>query len=411
MTVRQRPPRAGGGGGAGGLRGPPVPGRTRSGGAGPLPDLAHRSEVQLVPTIEHHDVFAKRAPQVLRGLGLAGAGGACGGPAEVHGQGLGEGDVAAVRQRGDHQPLLDAQVLVAVVRVCVGDGGDGLILFGLPVEPRLLLPVNGMGMGLGMGMGTGTGMGMGIGMGMALPPPPRPNTGWFRGQKCGNTGSSFLDKPVLPRGMYHGTHVADISHPDPSKHDKARQHAGIHPRTREHMELQLQQHFDVHNGPFLQPAQSYRPHSLLDLNRKNDGSQERPKGTETRGRRVRTSPCLVIERRWSSPSRITLALSTVQHVSSMRHPSVHVQDRVWTKRGEGGGGILLHLDLTSAPAGQERTAWAVSVDATPPPLAICRNLAGGGGGILGGIGLDWIGALLFLGGPSRGHRPRGPLGP
>ena len=43
-----------------------------------------------------------------------------------------------------------------------------------------------------------------------VPPPPCPNTGrfWFRGQKCGNTGLLGLDKPVLPRGTYHGTHVA-----------------------------------------------------------------------------------------------------------------------------------------------------------------------------------------------------------
>ena len=36
---------------------------------------------------------------------------------------------------------------------------------------------------------------------------------WFRGQKCRNTGSPCLDKRVLPRGMHHGTHVADINQP------------------------------------------------------------------------------------------------------------------------------------------------------------------------------------------------------
>ena len=39
-------------------------------------------------------------------------------------------------------------------------------------------------------------------------PPPLVLTQWLRGQKCGNTGLPCLDKPVLPCGTYHGTHVA-----------------------------------------------------------------------------------------------------------------------------------------------------------------------------------------------------------
>jgi len=38
------------------------------------------------------------------------------------------------------------------------------------------------------------------------------------GQKCGNTGSPCSDKPVLPRGTYHGTHVADMNQRYRSKH-------------------------------------------------------------------------------------------------------------------------------------------------------------------------------------------------
>ena len=62
---------------------------------------------------------------------------------------------------------------------------------------------------------------------------------WFKAQKCVNMGWPCLDKPVLPRGMYHGKHVADISQPYPSKHGNAKQQASIPRRTQEHVELQL----------------------------------------------------------------------------------------------------------------------------------------------------------------------------
>ena len=51
-----------------------------------------------------------------------------------------------------------------------------------------------------------------------LPTPPPVLTRaslWFKGQKCGKTGSPCLDKPALQRGMYHGTHFADTNHPYP----------------------------------------------------------------------------------------------------------------------------------------------------------------------------------------------------
>ena len=46
------------------------------------------------------------------------------------------------------------------------------------------------------------------------PPPPLAQTQarfWFQDQKCGNTGSPCLDKPVLARGTYCGTQVAGIA--------------------------------------------------------------------------------------------------------------------------------------------------------------------------------------------------------
>ena len=41
---------------------------------------------------------------------------------------------------------------------------------------------------------------------------------WFRRGNCGNTRSPCLDKPMVPSGMYHRTHVADVSQPYSSKH-------------------------------------------------------------------------------------------------------------------------------------------------------------------------------------------------
>ena len=51
--------------------------------------------------------------------------------------------------------------------------------------------------------------------------------------------------------------------------------------------------------------------------------QKRPKSAQTWGRRVCTAPCLAINRRWSSPSRITLAFSTVRLVSMRRSCDTH----------------------------------------------------------------------------------------
>ena len=43
---------------------------------------------------------------------------------------------------------------------------------------------------------------------------------WFRGQKCRNTGSPCLDRPLFPRGTHYATHVANITQLYSSKDDK-----------------------------------------------------------------------------------------------------------------------------------------------------------------------------------------------
>ena len=49
--------------------------------------------------------------------------------------------------------------------------------------------------------------------------------------------------------MRHGTHVADISQPSPSKHDNPKQQARTPPTTQEHMALQPHQHCATHIDP------------------------------------------------------------------------------------------------------------------------------------------------------------------
>ena len=95
----------------------------------------------------------------------------------------------------------------------------------------------------------------------------------FRRQKCGNVGSPCLDKPVLLRGTYHGTHIARISESDPSSHDNAKQWASIHPRAQEDMELQSHQHFATHIDPSSSLHRAING-ILLDWNRKNDTSKK-----------------------------------------------------------------------------------------------------------------------------------------
>ena len=83
------------------------------------------------------------------------------------------------------------------------------------------------------------------------------------------TGSPCVDRPVLPRGTYRGPHVAGISHPCPSKHDKGcptRRHTPQHKSTRK---CTYANRLPPIYPRFLRPAQSYKPISLLDWNRKD----------------------------------------------------------------------------------------------------------------------------------------------
>ena len=111
----------------------------------PLVDAAERAVVHLVGAVGHHDVLAERAAHVLGRLGLARARGAGGRAAEEHAEGLRERDVAAVGEGRDDEPLLDAEVLVVVLEVDVGDGDLGVVEVVPPVEARLLLPLKVLG--------------------------------------------------------------------------------------------------------------------------------------------------------------------------------------------------------------------------------------------------------------------------
>ena len=112
--------------------------------ASPL-KMRGRAVVHLIAAVGDEHVLAERAAHVLGRLGLARAGGAGGRAAEEHAERLRERDVAAVGERRDHEPLLDAEVLVAVVEVDVGDGDLGDVEVVAPVEARLLLPLEVLG--------------------------------------------------------------------------------------------------------------------------------------------------------------------------------------------------------------------------------------------------------------------------
>ena len=86
-------------------------------------------------------ILAEGAAHVLGRLGLAGASGAGGRTAEAKAERLREGDVAAVGERRDDKALLDAEVLVAVVKIDVGDVHLGDVEVVAPVEARLLRPL------------------------------------------------------------------------------------------------------------------------------------------------------------------------------------------------------------------------------------------------------------------------------
>ena len=77
-----------------------------------------------------------------------------------------------------------------------------------------------------------------------VPHPPCPNRGRVLVQGRGGGGAGgrsrvlpCLDKPMLPHGKYHRTHIA--ANATPVQLQKGVRQATIHPRTHEHTELQL----------------------------------------------------------------------------------------------------------------------------------------------------------------------------
>ena len=94
--------------------------------------------------------------------------------------------------------------------------------------------------------------------------------------------STVASSDVLPRGTDHGTRVADINHPSPfttTKGGPTRQRTPQNTRAHGSTATPTLCH---PQRPFLQPAQSHKPPSLLEWNRENDGSKKRPKSAETR---------------------------------------------------------------------------------------------------------------------------------
>ena len=81
---------------------------------------------------------------------------------------------------------------------------------------------------------------------------------------------------IFGAGVCHGTHVADGSQPDRSKHDNTEQQASTPPRTQQHMAYQLHQHFATRVDPFCSLHKAAN-HVLLERTRKIGGSKKRPR--------------------------------------------------------------------------------------------------------------------------------------
>mmetsp|Transcript_31988 Transcript_31988/g.94109 ORF Transcript_31988/g.94109 Transcript_31988/m.94109 type:complete len:483 (-) Transcript_31988:1628-3076(-) len=117
-----------------------------------LEDLGAVGVLHLIRAVGNDDEYAQAVAQILYRLGLSGTGRSCRSSAKVHAQGLGQGDVALVREGCDDQALLGSQILVLVVKIDVGDGNDrGTVVAdvvgrtGTPVETGLLEPVKVIG--------------------------------------------------------------------------------------------------------------------------------------------------------------------------------------------------------------------------------------------------------------------------
>jgi hypothetical protein len=54
---------------------------------------------------------------------------------------LSQSNVTSVSERGDAKTFSDSEIFISVSEVDVSDGDDGVALFTLPVDTRVLLPI------------------------------------------------------------------------------------------------------------------------------------------------------------------------------------------------------------------------------------------------------------------------------
>ena len=105
---------------------------------------------------------------------------------------------------------------------------------------------------------------------------------WCRGQKCGNTGSPCLDRPMLPRGTYHGTPLHDYKTvPKRPAH------------TPEHKSTWNYSCTNTFTPILTLHAARTKLHTTVSIGSapQKRRFQKRPKRAATRVRRVWTSPC------------------------------------------------------------------------------------------------------------------------
>mmetsp|Transcript_109650 Transcript_109650/g.266590 ORF Transcript_109650/g.266590 Transcript_109650/m.266590 type:complete len:318 (+) Transcript_109650:949-1902(+) len=106
-----------------------------------LEDLSHSLEIHLRRTVEHvHDV-GDSAAQILHSFRLARTSRPSWGSAKKQAKCQSQGDVAAIRQRGNNQPAGVANPFVAVDTLVVSDSDVDVLRLTTPVESQLLAPL------------------------------------------------------------------------------------------------------------------------------------------------------------------------------------------------------------------------------------------------------------------------------
>ena len=105
-----------------------VEARPRTRRAEPLEELAHRLVVEAVRAVEDDALLGERLGEVLDGLRLAGARGACGRAAKLDVHRTHECHVAPIGERRDHQTRRGTEVLVAIRVVALDHAHDHILL-------------------------------------------------------------------------------------------------------------------------------------------------------------------------------------------------------------------------------------------------------------------------------------------